>query len=127
MNQTTDFSGTIGSAELLAVALDIAAIAHDSGDLASLEKIRSVVGSFEALGEGKGGRELTFGLNFLDGWVRAANHDWSHHEGISEAEWPRLGRLIALSLRRSNRALSPSPRFSLDSLHGSSPGAAESR
>ena len=104
MKRTTDLlEAPIGGVELLAVALDVAAIAHESGDLEGLEGIQAVIESFEVLGDGLRGTDLAFGLNFLDGWVDAANHDWRQYEGISKAEWPRLGRLIARSLRRSRR------------------------
>lgn len=39
-------------------------------------------------------KKLFLALNFWDSWQDARNHEWRYYKGISQADWPRLAKII---------------------------------
>jgi hypothetical protein len=71
-------------AENVATALDRAAQSHNVGEFQKLATILESVEAFSESGDSRAAENVAIALNFLDGWVDAANHEWLHYDGIEK-------------------------------------------
>jgi hypothetical protein len=81
-------------------ALEAAARAHESGDLAAIEAGYDELDALLPHNDDPAFDKLHTALEFWDGWIDARNHDWLYYERIQEEDWPRLARGIVDDLRR---------------------------
>jgi hypothetical protein len=87
------------SAEILANALEVDAIAHESGQQHKIgEKFDDVMSEISSLNDIPP-RLSYLAINFWDSWQDSRNHDWLYYEPITESDWPHLAREISHSLR----------------------------
>ena len=84
---------------LVADALERAATAHEAGRYRELAPILKQVDVPDTRGEGSSFAKIGIALNFFDGWVEAADRQGHYYDGISQADWPRLARVVAAALR----------------------------
>jgi hypothetical protein len=94
-------------AENVATALDRAAQSHNVGEFQKLATILESVEAFSESGDSRAAENVAIALNFLDGWVDAANHEWLHYDGIEKNDWPDLAALIATGLRSNRPIMAP--------------------
>src|SRR5687767_14643734 len=87
------------SCERFVVALEDAAAGHDVGDFSGLHAAYDELAGLLTPASGPEFDGLHIALAFLDGWSDAHNHGWLHYDGISQRDWPRLARAIAVDLR----------------------------
>ena len=87
------------SADILANALEVDAVAHESGQHHKIgDKFDDVLNEISSLDD-ISPRLSSLAINFWESWQDSRNHDWLYYEPITEADWPRLAREIAHSLR----------------------------
>src|SRR6266568_2607216 len=84
---------------LIADALERAATAHEARRYRELAPILKQVDVPATRGEGSSFAKIGIALNFFDGWVEAADRQGHYYDGISQADWPRLARVVATALR----------------------------
>jgi hypothetical protein len=90
---------TSKAADILANALEVDAIAHESGQQHKIgEKFDDVMSEISSLNDIPP-RLSYLAINFWDSWQDSRNHDWLYYEPITESDWPRLAREISHSLR----------------------------
>jgi hypothetical protein len=90
---------TSKAADILANALEVDAIAHESGQQHKIgEKFDDVMSEISSLNDIPP-RLSYLAINFWDSWQDSRNHEWLYYEPITESDWPRLAREISHSLR----------------------------
>ncbi len=50
--------------------------------------------------------KLFLALNFWDCWQDARNHEWRYYKGLSQADWPRLAKIIIKDIEEDHEITS---------------------
>ena len=89
--------------------------AHEADQLAEIGKNYDTLDvSLPRTVDPEARKSLFIALAFLDGWVDARNHDWSHYKHILSGDWPRLARLLAADLQADRPVRDPDILYHFD-------------
>lgn len=87
------------AAEILASALERDAEDHERGKFENIgmryDDVENEILPLQDTSE----PVFALALRFWEDWCDAANHEWKFHKPIEQADWPRMARLIAASLK----------------------------
>jgi len=102
-----------GANAIVADALEAEAKLQESGDVKRLGDAYTPTYARVVEIDSNYGEAIGFAFTFWDEWADAANHDWQFHDPVTESDWPKFAREIAVAVRQGRV---PANQFLVDQI-----------